>query len=65
MQAFLGELVFHPSPQTPAQPFVGRDKKQAPLKTPVWEANHREAKFGVGIIIITRIIMFVRCTGTS
>ena len=31
-QAFLGELVFHPSPQT------GRDEKRAPLKTSEWEA---------------------------
>ena len=32
--AFLGELVFQPSPQT-----VGRDEKRAPLKTPAWEAK--------------------------
>ena len=32
----LGELVFHPSPQTP---FVGMDERRAPLKTPVWEAR--------------------------
>ena len=37
----------NPSPQTVEKAFVGRDKKQAPLKTPAWEANHREAKFGV------------------
>ena len=35
-QAFLGELVFHPSPQTA---FVGRDEKRALLKTPAWEAS--------------------------
>ena len=38
-QANLGELVFHPSLQTPAQPKRRRDKKRAPLKTPAWEAN--------------------------
>ena len=32
--AFLGELVFQPSP-----PSVGRDEKRAPLKTPAWEAK--------------------------
>ena len=47
MQVFLGELVFHPSPQTVEQAFVGRDEKRAPLKMPAWEANHREAKFSV------------------
>ena len=30
-QGELGELVFHPSPQTA---FVGRDERRAPLKTP-------------------------------
>ena len=38
MQVFLGELVFHPSPQTVEQAFVGRDEKRAPLKMPAWEA---------------------------
>ena len=37
MQAFLGELVFHPSPQ-------GRDEKQAPLKTPAWKAKGKGEK---------------------
>ena len=41
MQAFLGELVFHPSPQTAEQVCVGWDEKHAPLKTPAWEATLR------------------------
>ena len=32
-ETFLEELVFHP--------FVGRDERQAPLKTPAWEARVR------------------------
>ena len=51
------ELVFHPFPQTPAQPkttflshaypitFVGRDEKRAPLKTPAWEAKRFRVMF--------------------
>ena len=39
-QAFLGELVFLPSPQTA---FVGREEKRTPLKTPAWEATLHSA----------------------
>ena len=39
-QAFLGELVFHPSKQTAV---VGGDEKRAPLKTPAWEAKGTQA----------------------
>ena len=41
-QAFLGELVFRPSPQTA---FVRREEIRAPLKTPAWEATY-EVNFG-------------------
>ena len=45
-KAFLGELVFHPSPQE-----EGRDEKRAPLKTPVWEARLRPVVPEVAMIL--------------
>ena len=39
MQAFLGELVFHPSSSSVEKAFVRRDERRAPLNSPAWETR--------------------------
>ena len=38
-QAFLGQLVFHPSSSSVEQAFVRSDERRAPLNSPAWEAR--------------------------
>ena len=42
-ETFLEELVFHP--------FVGRDERQAPLKTPAWEATRQMNPSSITVLV--------------
>ena len=42
-ETFLEELVFHP--------FVGRDERQAPLKTPAWEATQQMNPSSITVLV--------------